>query len=44
MILLYKISSADIIFEVKDKPHPVFKRADTDLICEPHISLLVVRT
>lgn len=35
---------ADIIFEVKDKPHRLFKRAGVDLVYEPKISLLEVST
>lgn len=36
------IYTADIIFEVKDKPHPLFKREGTDIIFEASIPLLVV--
>ena len=35
---------ADIIFEVKDKVHPLFKRDGTDLVFDSTISLLVVRS
>ena len=38
----YNDYSADIIFEVKDKPHPLFKRKGTDLIFNSSISLLMV--
>ncbi len=34
--------SADIIFEVKDKPHPRFSRQGIDLTYKPSISLLMV--
>ena len=36
------LAIADIIFEVKDKLHTLFKREGTDLIFEPKISLLEV--
>lgn len=34
---------ADIIFEVKDKPHQLFKREGTDLVYDSTIPLLIVR-
>lgn len=33
---------ADIIFEVKDKPHPRFHREGIDMIYKPTITLLMV--
>lgn len=33
---------ADIIFEVKDKPHTLFKRDGTDIVFEAKIPLLIV--
>ncbi len=34
--------TADIVFVVKDKPHPLFKREGNDLIYEPDIPLVTV--
>lgn len=42
MIFVCVFFEADIIFEVKDKPHKLFKRDGVDLVYEPEISLLEV--
>lgn len=34
--------TADIVFIVKDKPHPLFKREGNDLISKPEIPLVTV--
>ena len=42
IIIGYSIPTADIVFIVKDKPHPLFKREGNDLISKPEIPLVTV--
>ena len=42
IIIGYSIPIADIVFIVKDKPHPLFKREGNDLISKPEIPLVTV--
>lgn len=43
VIITKPLILADIIFEVKDKPHQLFKREGTDLVYDSTIPLLIVR-
>ena len=36
------VSTADIVFVLKDKPHPLFERKGNDLIYKPEIPLVIV--
>ena len=39
---VFVVSVADIVFILKDKPHPQFERKENDLIYKPVISLVTV--
>ena len=40
--MCFFLHPADIVFVVKDKPHPLFKREGSDLIYQPEIPLVTV--
>ena len=39
---VHGVTVADIVFILKDKPHPLFERKENDLIYRPEISLVIV--
>ena len=44
IINVHGVTVADIVFILKDKPHPLFERKENDLIYTPEISLVIVST